>query len=120
MAELFSFKIRAEPAGQVTFRKLVAEFGDGYSQAAADGINNRTQVWNIEARGKWTVAPGECTSGQLVRDIADFLDARAGWESFDWAPPGQSVIRVASDGYSLQKTGNGIYTLSTVFKQVHR
>jgi phage-related protein len=119
MVDVFAFKIRAEPSGQVTYRKLTAQFGDGYSQAAADGINNRLQVWNIEARGPWLV-PG-CLTGQPVKSVADFLDATEGYTSFDWMPPDSTeAIRVGCDGYSLQKMGNGITTLSAVFKQVYR
>lgn len=118
MAETFSFKIRAEPSGQKTYRTLVAEFGDGYSQAAADGINNHLEVWNIEARGPWV--PSGCATGQSVKAIADFLDARSGWESFGWITPSGKSIMVACEGYSTQKLGGGIVTISAVFKQVFR
>lgn len=119
MADTFNFKIRAEPSGQSTFRTLTAQFGDGYSQAAADGINTKVQVWNIEARGPWVA--GLCAVGQAVKPVADFLDLQQGHKSFIWTPPDAvSPITVACDGYSTHKLGNGVTTLSAVFKEVFR
>lgn len=116
MAELFAFKIRAEPAGQVVHRTLKADFGDGYSQAAGDGINTRSESWNIEARGPWLM-PG-CTAGQAVKDIAEFLDERAGWQAFEWTPPDGELGLYRCDGYTKQRNGGGIVTLSATFYQV--
>lgn len=116
---VFDFKIKAEPSGQVLQRTLDAAFGDGYSQSAADGINTRSQVWNIEARGPWRVAG--CSAGQPVKAIADFLDAHQGYKSFEWTPPASDErIRVECKAYSIQPAGNGIVTLSMVFQQVYR
>ena len=109
MAETFNFDIRAEPSGGVSFRVIKADFGDGYSQAAADGINNKTEQWAVEAIGQWvTGAP----IGHPVRQIAEFLDARNGFEAFNWTPPFGAAGLYRCDGYRKSLGGGGLVTIS--------
>ena len=58
-------------------RVLKAEFGDGYRQRAADGLNSRPAAWDL----KWdalTTADADAIEG--------FLAARGGVEAFWWTP----------------------------------
>jgi phage-related protein len=75
--QTFTWAPDAKPSGDVKFRVLTAQFGDGYKQAAADGINNREQSWPLSFTG---------TKAQIT-PIRDFLDARQGYQSFFWTPP---------------------------------
>lgn len=117
MAERFNFKIKAQPTGRVEFRTLEAQFGDGYSQSVGDGINTRVQSWNIAAIGN--LAPGACPAdkGDYLA-IKAFLDARQGWQSFLWTPPGESEGLYRCTSYSPTKTGPNIWSLSATFTQV--
>lgn len=54
-------------------RVLKAEFGDGYAQRAADGINNNP----LESAPRWT----NLTEAEK-NTIINFFDARAGYEAF--------------------------------------
>lgn len=65
-------------------RVLQADFGDGYSQRAADGINS---IGNVVALS-WPVL-----SLTMSDMIEDFLRARKGVEAFLWTQPGKSVAR---------------------------
>lgn len=38
-------QIQHQPTGEFIHRIKKVEFGDGYSQVAADGINSETQSW---------------------------------------------------------------------------
>lgn len=57
----------------VQFDILKAEFGDGYSQRAADGINNSKEMYDV-GWDSLTIAE--------ANDIEAFIRARKGYESF--------------------------------------
>ena len=63
-------------------RIRVAQFGDGYQQRQAFGINNNPVQWNVSFNMR---------ENSEADDIESFLDARAGVETFDWIPPYESV-----------------------------
>lgn len=81
MAEVFNFKVQASPTGTASFSTIDAQFGDGYSQSAADGINNKGQSWSVRLRG--LDSPG-CVQTENMLAVEAFLDARGGWQSFEW------------------------------------
>ena len=56
--EIFTFKVQAEPSGTAAFRTLKAQFGDGYGQMGADGINARTLAYQIKVVGATRVGCG--------------------------------------------------------------
>lgn len=59
-----------------------AQFGDGYSQRVADGINNAPRVWSLTF-GKRTAAD--------IDAIEAFLVTQAGTAYFTWTPPRGAV-----------------------------
>lgn len=61
-----------------------AKFGDGYEQRVPEGINNNLQKWSMAFTKR---------SGTDVDAVYDFLEARGGWESFDWTPRGEATAR---------------------------
>ncbi len=69
---------------RTTARILEAQFGDGYSQRAGDGLNSVEDafslVWNALSEAE-------------ADTITDFFEARGGWEAFDWTPPGEVAAR---------------------------
>lgn len=73
---------QTQPAGAFKFVVLKAKFGDGYGQAVGDGINARQQKWPLTFVG---------TEAE-VGPIQVFLDARGGYESFYWTPPGPNAV----------------------------
>ncbi|MDQ2820477.1 MAG: phage tail protein [Pseudomonadota bacterium] len=96
-----------EPTGTGTYRVLRAQFGDGYAQTAADGINNKSQTWPLQFRG----------TAAKITPIRDFLDACSGYQAFFWTPPlgAQGYYRCAS--YTLKPLGAGKYELAATFEQ---
>lgn len=117
MPELFDWPVRAEPSGQASFRTLDAQFGDGYSQSAADGINPKSQSWSISFRG---LKNPECANNVNAQAVMDFLDERGGWESFLWTPPGSTVQgRYVAKNYGMQKSA-GVVTINATFIEVFR
>ena len=59
----------------------IAQFGDGYQQRSTFGINQNLKVYNLTFTNITETESDE---------IEDFLDARAGVESFTFTPPNES------------------------------
>lgn len=58
----------------------VAQFGSGYSQRSLFGLNQNPKTYNMTFR----ISEAESDT------IEDFLDARGGFENFDYTPPGEA------------------------------
>lgn len=103
----FIWSPRIDPTGTTTLRKLAAQFGDGYKQEAADGINNKMQSWPLSFAG----------SASMVSAIMAFLDGQQGYMAFYWTPPLGATGLYKCAAYTQQPLGNGTYQLSCTFEQ---
>ena len=63
-------------------RILKANYGDGYEQRTADGINNIGEEWDLQWTNRTLLE-----SNKILR----FLELRQGSEAFDWYPPGYEI-----------------------------
>lgn len=107
--ETFTWRTLTEPTGTVSYRVKTAQFGDGYSQAVGDGINNKVQSWQLEFAG----------IDKEVFSICEFLDKHMGYKSFLWTPPGgEPGYYRAQEGYQIVPHGNMTWSLSVVFMEV--
>ena len=86
-----------------------AQFGDGYSQAVADGINSTADTWPLTFSG----------TGAYVGAIKSFLDSLQGYRSFYWTPPlrAQGLFRCVKRS-TPQPHGGDAYTLTATFQEV--
>lgn len=107
MTTTFTWDCDAEPTGSVTLRVLTAQFGDGYKQQAADGINNKSQSWPLVFTG---------TSAR-IKPIRDFLDGLGGYKAFFWTPPLGTQGYYKAAAYNTQHRGGDVWTLSVTFEQ---
>jgi phage-related protein len=107
MTTTFIWTPRIDPVGTVSLRVLKAQFGDGYQQTAADGINNETQSWPLQFRGK----------AAFITPIRDFLRARQGYQSFFWTPPLGVQGYYKCTGWTLKPMGAGNYEIAATFEQ---
>jgi phage-related protein len=107
MTDTFTWRSIGTPAGQVSFRVRKAQFGDGYSQEVADGINNKVQSWPLQFVG---------TKAELAPIVA-FLDDHAGYAGFFWTPPlgVQGLYKVTA--YTPTPLSGDLYTLTATFEQ---
>lgn len=64
-------------SGDTALRTRTAQFGDGYGQKVADGINNRSTSFSLKFIG----------DAAKIAAILAFLDAHAGATSFLLTPP---------------------------------
>ena len=86
------------------------QFGDGYQQRSADGINTDPATWVLSFGNR---------SDAESQAIVDFLAARGGVEAFDWTPPrGSSALKWICPQWQRAPTNYGSWTVSATFEQV--
>lgn len=91
-------------------RVRVTQFGDGYEQRVADGINVNAQVWNLQFNNRTNTEAG---------NIITFLATRNAIEAFDWTPPNEgTAIKVVCREWTKTVSRNNLNNVSATFQQV--
>lgn len=91
-------------------RVRIAQFGDGYEQRAAEGINARAQSWNLQFNNRTNTEAG---------NILTFLEARNAVEAFDWTPPNESTaIKVVCREWTKTIARSNLNSITATFQQV--
>jgi phage-related protein len=86
-------------------RRKRAKFGDGYAQAAADGLNATSRSYQLQFVG----------NRKTINEIVTFLDGHAG-RSFLWKGPlGQGLYMC--DSYTDSHLGGQVSTITATFEQ---
>lgn len=109
MTDTFPYKVTAEASGQSKYIVNKTQYGDGYAQSSARGLNNKVQSWTVTAVG---------TQAEM-REIADWLDAKMGAESFFWTPPLGDQGYYVCTGHNPRKMGK-TWTLTMNFEQGYK
>lgn len=94
-------------SGDTTLRMRKAQFGDGYAQRVADGLNNRQSTYNLRFVGK----------AEKIAAILAFLDAHAGAVSFYWTPPLRPQGLFVCEKYAEPTKEGDVYTITAQFEQ---
>jgi len=85
------------------------QFGDGYEQRLAYGLNTQPSVWRLTFNNRT----------DTERDnINNFLEARGAVESFDWTPPYGSAGKWVCDEWSTTMISCNINSIQATFRQV--
>lgn len=103
--ETFSWSPRVGAQSDNSFRTRKAQFGDGYTQVAGDGINPVMPQWSVSFTG----------DEAYVGAIKAFLTRHAGAKSFIWKPPLEPAGLWRSESLQIATHGADNYTLSTTF-----
>ena len=106
MTDTFSFIPQIDPVATTTLRIRKAQFGDGYAQTVADGINAKVQSWPLSFQG----------NAATVQPIVDFFDAHIG-VSFYWTPPLGVQGYYQCEAYSPAPHGGDNYSLTATLQQ---
>ena len=86
------------------------QFGDGYQKRVVYGINQNLKSYSP----RWNNI-----SETDADTISDFLDARAGSESFEWTPPGESsASKFICSSWSKSIPYHNRATINATFEQV--
>lgn len=83
-------------------------FGDGYTQQTPDGINYNLYTWNLI----WEVL----TTAEKVT-IEAFLEAQAGYKTFNWADPSATTFKVKCPTWTISNFEPSFYKITATFKQ---
>lgn len=103
-------QISQASSGGVEYRILEVQYGNGYSQRAADGINNAVESWDVS----W-----ENIHVADFNTISAAFDTAKGADYFTWTPPGSATQkRFVVKSFSKQAMSGDIYTISASLKQV--
>ena len=98
----------ASKKAQPTVR--IAQFGSGYSQRTVFGINNDKKIWDLSWRNR---------SAADANTIEDFLEARAGAESFDWSPPDDTeTYKWICKSWTKTMPYSNLFDITATFEQV--
>ena len=92
------------------------EFGDGYEQRIANGINNLKQEFSINFATRLKAD---------IDDIADFLELKGGVTPFDYTyadsneSGGEKTVKVVCDSWDQTWEYAEYYSLSCTFRRVY-
>lgn len=106
MADKFTWCARNSSQAQSTASVRRAQFGDGYAQSSANGINSVRRTWTLEFVYK---------ESDMALIIA-FLNSHVG-KSFEWDEPFFGTSLFYCDEYDYSDQGAGVYSLSATFEQ---
>lgn len=108
MADTFNWvPAVANLSGSATLRVRKAQFGDGYAQRIADGINNRSSSYNLTF----------ISDAATITAILAFLDSHAGATSFYWTPLLRPQSLFTCEKYSEPTKDGDVYTITATFDQ---
>jgi len=107
--QIFAWAPAVELQIDGAFSVSSAQFGDGYKQRSADGINNESQSGPLSFVG----------DGAKIAAILAFLRARKGSIAFYWTPPLGAQGLYTCEKYSVVSHGGGAYTLTATFEQTY-
>lgn len=90
-------------------RISTVQFGDGYEQRVAFGINTKPKTWQLQFLNR----------DDTERDnILAFLEARGGVEAFDWTDPNGYAGKWVCSEWSTQQSACNLNDITTSFRQV--
>lgn len=109
MSDRFTWCATKQSTGQVNGSVKRAQFGDGYAQSAADGINPISSSWNVEFVGKL----------DRIMEINSFLRSHIG-KSFIWDEPLVGEGFFYCDTFNPSPNGNRLWTITATFEQTYQ
>ncbi|MDD5271883.1 MAG: phage tail protein [Methylovulum sp.] len=92
-----------------TPRVLSAQFGDGYAQDSADGLNSNLQKWSLEFND---------ILAETGMAIDDFLTARNGVERFYFVNLRTETLTVKCKTWKVKDIGNRKVNVTATFEQM--
>lgn len=104
----FSFSPAYAVNQNVQPRVRMTQFGDGYMQRSADGINTQIRIWNLNFKGIETE----------IDAVESFLSNENGLTSFDWLPPTGLAGKWICPSWDRGINDYNDHTLTTQFIEV--
>jgi phage-related protein len=104
-----TFTEKPDYGAQASFEPKVQkiEFGDGFEQTRAQGINHNLKRYSLTFSG---------TQARITQ-IADFLFEHGAFKAFYWTPFDGKQGRYKCDSWQITQN-NGFFTLTAEFREV--
>lgn len=109
MADRFTWCANKTSTGQSNAVVRRAQFGDGYAQSSANGINPISRNWSVEFIGQKS----------RIQEIVNFLDSHIG-KSFVWETPFFGDAYFYCDSYKPTPNGYRLWSLTATFEQTYQ
>lgn len=95
--------------------RFIAQFGDGYQQRTAKGINNLQQSFNVSFNNR---------TKEEIDDITAFFESKGGVTNFSFTIPdsnnsGETTIKVICETWSQAYTYGDYYGCTATFTRVY-
>lgn len=103
----FTPSFEATEASKPRTRKFQA--GDGYEQRIRFGLHTDPKEWTIQFSNRTDTERDQ---------IAAFLEARAGVESFDWTPPRGSAGKYVCEDWQITLSNCNNNQIRATFREV--
>jgi len=106
--EKFTWRIEKAVSMPAKYRTIRAQFGDGYEQVSADGINTKEEQYVVRITAK---------NDAEAKVIMAFFDRHNGTRSFAWTPPLGSLSLFTCIDPDPQHEGGGVWVINATFKR---
>jgi phage-related protein len=111
----FTWPVGISSSADVEPRVLETQYGGGYRQSSADGINNMLKKWSVVFNNRdWST----------LTAVNNFLKSKKGYMSFTWTPPdpigtdeGEKIVKCKKWGFNWSTGGHAI-GISAEFEEV--
>lgn len=114
---VFPLPVKAQMSDTWSSPVRIVQFGDGYSERSANGLNRANEVWDVECAFASEIAGA---------NLQTFLETVGGWQAFLWQSPrdtsSQTYIVVQPVSSNVRRGGGSkpyFYTRSLKFKRVY-
>lgn len=105
MIPTFKWNVERDLDIQIEFRVIETQFGDGYVQTAADGINTKNEQYSMRVNAYEAQA----------KQIMNFFNELEGYRSFFWTPPLGEIGLYRCKDPKPTPQGGGLYTITGTF-----
>lgn len=92
----------------VTANISKVQFGDGYVQRQAKGMNPLVISWNLTFNNR--------TDAEIAA-IVEFFEERFGVTAFTWIPPGGTLVKWTCSRWTPVKMGDNVGSISATFER---
>ncbi len=104
----FDYQPAPNASPSYTPKVLTSQFGDGYRQDTADGINNNLPKWSLTFNRPRVE----------IEAILAFFIAKGGVQRFTWTPSGRSEVLVICPEWTAPIINGRFGTISCTFQEV--
>jgi phage-related protein len=104
----FTWRVEKAVAMPAKYRSIVTQFGDGYEQTTADGINTKDEQYSVRIPAK---------NETEAKEIMAFFDEHNGVRSFAWTPPLGSLSLFKCADPDPQHQGGDVWVITATFKR---